>query len=132
MSQTTADLSNDIVDALKAEIEVLKNKLAVHESAKSATDKELEALHGQLSQKNIELGEALGLVEQMQTAIASQDSVDASSDQPVITFEKKKYRVQVPSFKFRGDAYTAEDLKSNKELVGILVKKESNILKLVE
>jgi hypothetical protein len=50
---------------------------------------------------------------------------------PVITHDKKQYRVLAAKFQHKGQEVKAEDLKGNKELVAELIKAKSGLLQLV-
>lgn len=47
---------------------------------------------------------------------------------PVVSLGKAKYRVVIPKFQIGTDFYEAKDLKSNSELLKVLVEKKSGVL----
>ncbi|WP_375435081.1 hypothetical protein [uncultured Hymenobacter sp.] len=67
-----------------------------------------------------------GQAEQLQAAEAG-----AAEGRPVVTHDKKHYRVLVKQFYFNGVEIKAAELKDKTDLVKELVEKESGVLQLI-
>lgn len=98
-------------------VEELKAQLAASQKAEQAAKEESE--------------KAKTIIGQMSEQIAELDA-QKSSKYPLVTVEKKKYHVVVPSFKVDGKVVTAADVQKDSALAKKLVKMGSGVLVEVE
>ena len=98
--------TNDI-EALKAQLAALEAEKAEWEQKESVFLDVNKDLQEKLVQKDATIDEVL----------------------PNITVDKKQYRVLVKQFSYKGESYTYDALKKNKELQKTLVEIGSGILK---
>lgn len=76
--------------------------------------------------KALEAKQAEELIAELQKELSKEES--GSGSETIVSHKGKKYRVAVPAFKIKDQEYTAEDLKTNKELLAKLVEKTSSVL----
>ncbi|MEO6282174.1 MAG: hypothetical protein ABIN80_22985 [Dyadobacter sp.] len=113
--------ANDALATLKVALEAAEKSVSVFEVSMAEKGTALDFANSQLA-------ESTALVAQLSDALSSlDDQSEVANDQLIITHGGKKYRA-LGRFRYGSTEYTAEDLKSNKGLIKILIDKNSSVL----
>lgn len=133
--ELTPEQLKEALAGKEKELVAANDALATLKASLEAAEKAGKDLEASLSEKgaaldiaNSQLAESTDLVAQLTDQLSSlNDQSEVANDQLIITHAGKKYRA-LGRFKYGSVEYTAEDLKANKDLIKILIGKESSVL----
>lgn len=124
---TVTDLADKLLADTQAEVTSLKAKVASLEAEKKSLEAQITSKDARITELTDALKEAEVLVLDQQAQLAKQPAEIVVSDL-VVTYKKAHYHIAIPSFHFKGENYTAEQLKDNQELIATLIEAKSGVL----
>ncbi|SDE20948.1 hypothetical protein SAMN04487996_10450 [Dyadobacter soli] len=124
---STAELADKLLADTQAEVATLKAQVEVLETEKKSLEEQIAGKDARITELTGAVKEAETLVLAQQAQLAKQPT-ETVVDDLVVTYKKGHYRIAIPSFHFKGENYTADQLKDDQELIAKLIDAKSGVL----